>query len=360
MSAVPKKQPQRTRVLVKDLIFQETYRLTDTQVDIMSYIFNALTWAKTVMGYMPLTTKKFRGDLPQIGEKTLEASLLVLKKMELIEVDTIVMVNWHNARVRGIKITPKGMKYNSSFYSPNSQEVIENLEKELHRVTNELKEIKISQENQEVQVQEVQVQEVQVEEYIQEERIEQTEQVKIVDIKPEIVEIKVQEVKVEEIKELPKEEDLQTFIDNIKIEFGRTSDAICNGANGWLEEVEFYINSYNKLMVVVPSSGNQYQLNDPIEINKFWKWLFNNQDKVGILQDFSKLDGEILTPKYKNIEIRVNDRDYIIENIITTENGVKIMLLDENDNIIPIEDNNSNNQEYPYHAFHDLIDYLKI
>ena len=342
MSAVPKKQPQRTRVLVKDLIFQETYRLTDTQVDIMSYIFNALTWAKAVMGYMPLTTKKFRGDLPQIGEKTLEASLLVLKKMELIEVDTIVMVNWHNARVRGIKITPKGMKYNSSFYSPNSQEVIENLEKELHRVTNELKEIKISQENQEVQV----------EEYIQEERIEQIEQVKIVNIKPEIVEIKVQE--------LPKEEDLQTFIDNIKIEFGRTSDAICNGVDGWMEEVEFYINSYNKLMVVVPSSGNQYQLNDPIEINKFWKWLFNNQDKVGILQDFSKLDGEILTPKYKNIEIRVNDRDYIIENIITTENGVKIMLLDENDNIIPIEDNNSNNQEYPYHAFHDLINYLKI
>ena len=343
MSAVPTKQPQRTRVLVKDLIFQETYRLTDTQVDIMSYIFNALTWAKAVMGYMPLTTKKFRGDLPQIGEKTLEASLLVLKKMELIEVDTIVMVNWHNARVRGIKITSKGMKYNSSFYSPNSQEVIENLEKELHRVTNELKEIKISQENQEVQVKE---------EYIQEERIEQ---VKIVNNKPEIVEINAQEV-----KEIPKEEDLQTFIDNIKIEFGRTSDAICNGVDGWVEEVEFYINSYNKIMVIVPSSGNQYQLNDPIEINKFWKWLFENQEKVGILQDFSKLDGEILTPKYKNIEIKVNNRDFTVENIITTENGVKIMLLDENDNIFPIEDNNSNNCEYPYRAFHDLIDYLKI
>ena len=130
MSALPKKPSYRTKVLVKDLIFQETYRLTDTQVDIMSYIFNAQTWAKLVDGFMPLTTKKFTNDLPQISEKTLEASLLALKKMELIEVDMIVMVNWNNARVRGIKITPKGMKYNSSFYSPNSTEVISNLEKE--------------------------------------------------------------------------------------------------------------------------------------------------------------------------------------------------------------------------------------
>ncbi len=37
--------PQRTRVLIKDLLFQEKYKLTNTQIDIMSYIFNSQTWA---------------------------------------------------------------------------------------------------------------------------------------------------------------------------------------------------------------------------------------------------------------------------------------------------------------------------
>jgi hypothetical protein len=32
------------RVLVKDLFFQEKYRLSHTQVDVMAYIINALAW----------------------------------------------------------------------------------------------------------------------------------------------------------------------------------------------------------------------------------------------------------------------------------------------------------------------------
>jgi hypothetical protein len=66
MSVTPKNLPNRTRVLVKDLLFQEKHQLSDTQVDIISYIFNAFTWAMKVEGYTILTTKKIISDMPQI------------------------------------------------------------------------------------------------------------------------------------------------------------------------------------------------------------------------------------------------------------------------------------------------------
>jgi len=85
MSEAPKNLPKRTRVLVKDLLFQEKHLLTNTQIDLMSYIFNAFTWSVTINGYMALTNNKFSDDLPQIGEKTLESSLQELESKGLIE-----------------------------------------------------------------------------------------------------------------------------------------------------------------------------------------------------------------------------------------------------------------------------------
>jgi len=69
--------------LVKDILFQEKYRLTHTQVDIMAYIINALMWTTKVGAFFPITNKKFQQDLPQVSEKTLEESLRVLKAMGL-------------------------------------------------------------------------------------------------------------------------------------------------------------------------------------------------------------------------------------------------------------------------------------
>ena len=85
MSQIPTKPKQRTQFLIKDILFQEKYKLSNTELDIMAYIFNALTWAKNVDGYFPITSKKFSTDLPYIGVKTLEASLRTLKTMQLIE-----------------------------------------------------------------------------------------------------------------------------------------------------------------------------------------------------------------------------------------------------------------------------------
>ena len=124
MSATPQNLPKRTRILVKDLLFQEKYTLTDTQVDIMSYIFNAFTWSMKVDGYMVLTSKKILGDLPQIGVKTLDATLRELANKGLISRSLVTVKIWRNARVRGIKISSSGMEYNSSIYTPTHQAIV--------------------------------------------------------------------------------------------------------------------------------------------------------------------------------------------------------------------------------------------
>lgn len=46
MSQAPQNLPTRTRILVKDILFQEKYRLTHTQIDVMAYIINAFTIRK--------------------------------------------------------------------------------------------------------------------------------------------------------------------------------------------------------------------------------------------------------------------------------------------------------------------------
>ena len=127
MSQAPQNLPKRTRVLVKDILFQEKYRLTHTQVDIMAYIINAMLWTVKVGAFFPLTNKKFHKDLPQISEKTLEESLRVLKAMELIEVQMITVPKWNNAYVRGVSVLPKGLKYNSSYYKADEKEIIKSL-----------------------------------------------------------------------------------------------------------------------------------------------------------------------------------------------------------------------------------------
>jgi hypothetical protein len=59
MSQTPQNLPKRTRTLVKDILFQEKYRLTHTQVDIMAYITNALTWQLKLGLFSLLAPKSF-------------------------------------------------------------------------------------------------------------------------------------------------------------------------------------------------------------------------------------------------------------------------------------------------------------
>ena len=286
MSQTPQTLPKRTRVLVKDIFFQEKYSLTHTQIDIMAYIINALTWATKVGSFFPLSNKKFHQDLPQIGEKTLEEALRVLKAMELIEVEMIIVPKWNNARVRGISVLPKGLEYNSNYYRADEKEIINNLKEQLHQLQEKLKNL---------------------------EAVENETQI------------------LEEAKESEESTDYDdlSFTELVKTvtkEFGETSEPICNGVKGWVKETKFYINSYNKLTLLSPL-GEVVQLKNPVEISNFWKYLSENRHKIGDVIDFEKeLTVEELNNRYSGINIELNGIKFRVHKIEEHKDGVKVSI----------------------------------
>ena len=326
MSAVPNNLPKRTRTLVKDFLFQEKYALTDTQTDIISYIFNALTWAMKINGYMIITTSKFMQDLPQIGQKTLEASLKELREKGLIESNLVIVPNWGYKKMRGIIITPLGMEYNSSLYTPSHQEIIKSYEQRIKELEEKLRE----------SIQ----REFNLERKEEESKIE--EKPKIED-KQEIIETK-KEIKIEEKivkKELPtepkppKNEILIDFVRRVRNEFIITSNPICNMVDGWNKETIFYINSYGKLSIITPNK-DYMQMQNPIDINKFWNWLYSNQDRIGDIIDFSKPPTiDELNSRYKGINIETQNRIFKIREIAQAKDGeILIRILGENGELL--------------------------
>ena len=47
--------PQRTLVLVKDILFQDKYKLSHTQMDLIAYFVNLSFWAINVDSYYAIT-----------------------------------------------------------------------------------------------------------------------------------------------------------------------------------------------------------------------------------------------------------------------------------------------------------------
>ena len=516
MSVTPAKPIKRTQFLVKDILFQEKYKLSNTEVDIMSYIFNAITWAFKVNGHLTITSKKFSNDLPQIGEKTVEASLRTLKNMELIETDMVFHPTW-KANVRGIKITSRGMEYAMKLYKPSEEKIKERYESEIEHYQTQLddktktiktlersfqamkdfyidnpvegtkpeaegfretmreleksKLITLSepfvehqpqddnpfveqpsqeplQEEQEpapkalfqepvAPIPEIEIQENPQEWTMMEENIEEEEEnveckmsdeeldeihremreahlahqdslcldepmttlesfkayekekansPRVAEMEREVREVinkgsytteeakkeeatkqsvtelvqepkkedlesenKTEEATKEAVKELdqePKEEeervidehtspkfearpfekDFEMLIASVKRDFGHTSEPICNRVdNGWAKETTFYINSYNKLAVVTPD-GESRQLKEPEYINKFWKWLFVNQEKIGDVFDFKKHKEDVtkLNQRYRGTKIQIDDIKVVVQKIVSKGEGVNI------------------------------------
>ena len=325
MSQAPTNLPKRTRVLVKDFIFQEKYNLTDTQVDVMAYIINALNWAITIGGFMPLTTKKVTTDLPKISAKTLESSLRELKIMGLIETELIKVEKWGNAKVRGVKITEKGMNYNSSFFTPSEKKIIENLQTQLaeqkaknSQLESKLIELKLTKTP----------------------NIEEEEPT--IEIEP-VEEPTIEIEPIEETRELetPPKEEFPEFIERVKREFITTSQPICNCVDGWAKETTFYTNSYNRLALISPT-GDYLQLKNPVEINKFWSWLYTHQDRIGEVYDFSKkLDADELNNRYKNTILEVRDKRCTILEFIPVDNVESEVLVPNNTRLKPSLPNKS-------------------
>jgi len=300
MSITPPELPKRTRILIKDVLFQEKYRLSHTQLDIMAYIVNALTWATKVDSFLAITNIKFQQDLPQISEKTLEESLRVLKAMGLIEVEMINVAKWKNARVRGISILPKGLEYNSIYFKAKEKDVINNLTAQMSAQEQEIIELK--------------------------EKLKQLES----------TEEEEKEKKEEELLEEAKEqEDTSTNYDDLEFttliktvtkEFSLTSAPICNRVPSWDKETIFYINSYNKLTVLTPT-GNTIQIKEPTAVHDFWKYIDRNRHQIGKVIDFSKeLTVDELNYRYAKMEIKLQEHKFRVYKIEKLEDGVKISL----------------------------------
>jgi len=307
MSKIPQNLPKRTRVLVKDILFQEKYRLTHTQVDIMAYIINALMWATKVGAFFPITNKKFHEDLPQISEKTLEESLRVLKAMELIEVQMIAVPKWNNAYVRGISVLPKGLEYNASYYQAKEKKIIDNLKEQMFTQKQELVELREQLKHLEA---------TETESKIVEDAIEKDDGINYDDL------------------------EFTSLIKTVTKEFGATSEPICNGVKGWKKETQFYINSYNKL-TILSLSGEVAQLKNPIEISDFWKYLAKNRHQIGKVIDFTKeLTIDELNRRYVGMDIALNEIKFRIHKIEAYKNGVQVSLQkSDNENIAMLSKN---------------------
>jgi len=292
MSAIAK----RTTILIKDLLFQEKHALTHTQTDLMAYLVNVSYWATSVEGYHVISTSKIMSDLPCLGEKTLEASLKVLKELGLIQCKVVKVIKWKGKPyLRGIRLTEKGKEYNNKLVLPTQDEKLRSVEKALKEA---LEKITIL-ENQE----------------------EAKEEKKSINIK--IVEHK-------ETPYAPKKEKIDKFIEeNIKY-FGMTSKPICNFVPTFNKETIFFINSYNKLSIVMPNKENK-QVKNPQSIYAFWEWLYLNPQRIGDKIDFSKKPTvTALKRRFVNRTIKIGGQERIIVDLVAVESGVKVKVKEDN------------------------------
>jgi len=359
MSITPKNLPKRTRVLSKDFLFQEKHALTDTQIDIMSYIFNAFTWAMKVDGYIILTTKKFGSDLPQIGQKTLDASLLELKNKGLIKTKLIKIASWGNVRVRGVEITVDGMEYNSSLYAPTHEAIMAVYQ---DRIDELMEKINILEKDSILESGDLAPKNKAVEKIEDEEdkavisKGEDEAKTVISEGKDEAKAVISKSIDKPEIKL----ESLEDFVKRVRNRFILTSEAICNMVDGFPKDSTFYINSYGKLSISNPNM-ECFQITNPIQINKFWRWLSINQHRIGNIIDLN--DPQILLKslqnQYRGIKINIANKERWINDIILIKNSFAVKIKDKNGTIFIISDFNKKPKLYDYDACKNYIDGLK-
>ena len=281
MSAIPK----RTQILVKDLIFQEKYNLSHTQTDLMAYLSNLTHWALEVDGYFVLATSKIMNDLPKMGQKTFEHSLKVLKDLELIECKIVEVKEWQGKpKLRGVRLTKKGKEYNSNLVLPTQDKKKRELEKEIKELKKKISKLEIEAKK----------------ETKEEENIKEPEP--------------------------PKKDKLNEFREKIVKRFGNIGKPICNLVPNYQINTTFYINSYKKLSIITPL-GDYRQLENPKEIYDFWKWLYQNPNRVGDIIDFTKSPTlEDLKERYIGKTITLGETSSKIIDFIPIEDKVKIKL----------------------------------
>jgi len=239
--------------------------------------------------------------MPIMGKKTIEASLRVLKALNLIECKTVEVTQWiKKPRIRGIKITAKGKEYNAKLALPNQDKRVIELQKENK---------KLKEENQEL--------------------IETIKNMTVLESEASAPKEKTEQPST---PTLPKKEAIEPFIEEISKRFGRTGKPLCNGVPTWNKKTIFNINSYNKLSVITPEK-REIQIKSPAKINEFWSWLFNNSNRVGDIIDFDKAPTiSELKKRFLNKNIKLNGNKKMVYDIVEVEGGVKLKLESDNQN----------------------------
>ena len=277
--------------LVKDFTFKEKFNLTDTQTDIMAYFVNLSSWAYTEgSGYYLALTNKIMNDLG-LGLKTVEASILKLKKLNLISVKCMQVKEWQTlVKHRYIAITSKGKSYDNALYPSKDEKKLSDLEEQNRLLKEELTALKESK-------------------------------------KVEVEEVKKPKTKFENIGKL------KEFISK---KYKKNQEPICNNIKGYLPQTAFYINNYGKLSLLTPDKDFK-QIDNIEENNKFWKFLFENQEFIGKIQkDREKVD---ISPLLKFIgeDFRLKDGTICtVKKVIPYKEGVAIYLSDPSRRLIQL------------------------
>jgi len=295
MSIAPNNLPKRTFVLIKDLIFQEKYGLTHSQMDLMAYIVNASYWAFCIEGYFVLATSKIMSDLPHLGLKTIEANLKALKDLKLIITKTVEVKEWRGKpHLRGVQLTTYGKEYNNHYITSMDDRERKELKDKIKKLEAHNKKLEDKQKELEEALANLQLPQ------------DKTEP------KPTPTN------KLELSKE---EKSFVDFINDVKKKYQALSKPICNCVPTWQKESEFYINSYNKLSIKL-LNGEFQQIKDPNKINQFWEHLYSNPTKIGRVIDFSKpINYSELINRYRFTTIKWGKNRATIVNLIEKDIG---------------------------------------
>jgi len=302
-------KPTFSLTLIKDFAFKKKFNLTNTQVDVMAYLINLSSWAYSDgFGYYLALTSKIMDDLG-LGLKTVEASLLQLKKLNLITTKLISPNEWDTfTKHRHVAITAKGRTYKSSFLPPKEVKKIDDLESQNKELREEMK--KMEQEALEAKKR-----------YLEEAKNSETSTPKV----------------------KPKRNEFQT-IEKMKLDitkqFKRTKKPICNNAEcGWLPETQIFINAYGSLAVLTPNKQFK-QLDDLNMSNKFWEWLFVNQDRIGDIQKDPDMPNVSPLLKYIGEKFKLQDGTLCtIKDVVPKKGGVSLYLIHPRNGLLKIASN---------------------
>ena len=332
MSVVPSSTlPKCTRTVVLDLLFMQKYLLSKTETMVFYYLSLLKTWVKYRDGeYFVILSKKIEQDL-KLHPKTVEASLTKLKKLDLITTKRVEVKEWNeNKKYRAIAITSIGREYNLSHYKESEYQYSRELEKENEAFRVQQDELVIENKKLKREKEELELQ-PQTDDKILKEAIDRANRLesekKELEAKLELV-LNQQTQTPNEKKQ--KEKDIDTFQTKIIKEYARTGRPICNAVkinNLWAVKTRFYINSYSRLAIYT-ESGNSKQIADPKQIEDFWKWLFDHQNRVGVLLDETKKADISPLIGYIDKPLLVNQKPYRVTSLKPVIGGVEMKLTD--------------------------------